>query len=343
MATKNLNVVTGVFGLAMVLTVSLGCSQLAKLRQKSEDPGNRGPAYPTPTKESTPGQTKSGLDEKTQLYISKCFNPYANSVMSSYQRYASWIKDMDKGPTGRESIVYGLYEIHGDGEDCAKAVAEANSMEPHVADAEQTADEFSKTLKDTIEKVNDVYKYYDQDDYKDDNFQKGKEAHAGLVQSFKNFEAVDKKFSSILDHLETKVSHARLDEIGSDPNGRFEYTVIDFNMKAKKIVNYVQRTKYQDMTADEIQKLTDDLEPAINAMKDAGKGKSVASVYFNSADELLKSVKELMRRIRDHKPFDSIEKDELGTSAGWMVEGSPDKVIYSYNQLINQRSLLNIG
>src|ERR1051325_3757436 len=206
MATKNLNIVTGVLGLAMLLTVSLGCSQLAKLRQKPEDPGNRGPAYPTPEKQSTPAQTKSGLNEKTQLYISKCFNPYANSVMNSYQRYASWIKDIDKGPTGKESIVYGLYEIHGDGEDCSKAVGEANAMEPHVADAEQTADEFSTALKDVIEKVNDVYKYYDQDDYKDDNFQKGKEAHAGLVQSFRNFEAIDKKFSSLLDELEDKVS-----------------------------------------------------------------------------------------------------------------------------------------
>jgi len=343
MATKNLNVITGVLGLGLLLTVSLGCGQLAKLRQKPDDTGNRGPAYPTPVKESTPGQTKSGLSEKTQLYISKCFNPYANSVMNSYQRYASWIKDMDKGPTGKESIVYGLYEIQGDGEDCAKAVTEANAMEPRLADAEQAADEFSKALKDAIEKVNDVYKYYDQDDYKDDNFQKGKQAHAGLVQSFKNFEAVNKKFSSILDDLETKASQARLDEIGDDPKGRFEYTVIDFNMKAKKIVNYVQRNKYQDMTADDIQKLTDDLEPAINAMKDAGKTKTMAGVYFDSADELLKSVKELMRRIRDHKPFDSFEKEELGTSAGWMVEGSPDKVIYSYNQLINQRSLLNIG
>src|SRR5262249_54953488 len=104
-----------------------------------------------------------------------------------------------------------------------------------------------------------------------------------------------------------------------------------------------QHTKYRDMTADDLQKLTDDLEPALNAMKNAGKDKTMASIYFNEADDLLKNSKELMRRLRDHKPFDSIEKEELGTSAGWMVEGSPDKVIYSYNQLINQRSLLNIG
>lgn len=343
MTAKTTNLLTAIFALAILMTVSLGCSQLAKLRaKKTEDNTNRSvPNFPTPQKQSTPGKT--GLSEKTQLYITKCFNPYANSVMDSYQRYTSWIKDVDRGPTGKEMNIYGLYEIHGDGEDCASAVSEANAMEPHVQETEQAADEFSEALKDAIAQINSVYKYYDQGDYKDDNFQKGKEAHVGLIQAFKSFEEADKKFGAQLDDLENQVSEARLAEIKDDPSKKFEYTVTDFNIKAKKISSYVQHTKYENMSADDLQKLTDDLEPAINAMKDAGKSNAMASMYFNSADELSKSAKELMRRIRDHKPFDSFEKGELGTSAGWMVDGSPDKVIYSYNQLINQRSLLSLG
>lgn len=328
--------------MAVLLMTSLGCSQLAKLKQTSTNPGNRGPAYPTPMSGSTdPG--KGGLDAKTQLYIAKCYNPYANSVMNSYQRYTSWIKDVDQGPTGKESIVYGLYEIHGNGEDCAKAVIDANAMEPHIPETEAAADEFSKALKSAIEKVNEVYKYYDQEDYKDDNFKLGKESHAGLIQAFKNFEAANKKFSEDLDELETKTSQGRLDELRNDPSKNFEYSVVDFNMKAKAVVNYVEHTKYPDMNADELQKLTEELEPALNAMKDAGKSKTIASTYFSAGDDLVKSTKELMRRIREHKPFNSIEKEELGTQAGWMVDGSPDKVIYSYNQLNSRRSLLNIG
>src|SRR5258707_7434549 len=134
MTTKSINVLTAVLALAMLLTVALGCSKLAKLRQKGSNTGNTGPAYPTPQKQGTPGQTKSGLDEKTQLYIAKCFNPYANSVMDSYQRYTSWIKDVDKGPTGKEMNIYGLYEIHGDGEDCATAIGKANDMDPDLPD-----------------------------------------------------------------------------------------------------------------------------------------------------------------------------------------------------------------
>ena len=344
MTTKSVNLLTAIFSLAILLAVSLGCSQLAKLRAGEANNSNHdtGPLYPTPQKQGTP--VKSGLDEKTQLYITKCFNPYANSVMSSYQRYTSWLKDPEKGPTGKESVVYGLYEIHGNGDDCASAIREANEMEPDLPEAEQAADEYVKALKDAIGQVNEIYEYYDQGDYKDDNFQKGKNAHAGLLQAFKNFEAADKKFGSELDDLEDKVSQARLDEIRDDPDRRFEYTVIDFNMKAKKVSSYVQRTKFTDMTADQLQQMTDELEPALNAMKDAGKDKNaMASMYFRSADEFFKDSKELMRRIRDHKPFGPGERELIGTQGGWMVEGSPDKVIHSYNELIRNRSMLNIG
>jgi len=343
MITKSTNLFTAITALTILLTFSLGCSQLAKLRQKPEDPGNRGPVYPTPGPDGTPSQTKSGLDEKTQLYITKCFNPYANSVMGSYQRYTSWLKNPDQGPTGKESLVYGLYEIHGDGEDCVRAVNDANAMDPDLPDTEAVAVEYSKALTTVVEKINEVYAYYDQEDYKDDGFKKGKEVHPALIQAFKNFEAVDKKFGAALDDMEDKVSQARLDELSGDPSKNFEYTVVDFNMKAKKVAGYVQHNKYEDMTADGLQALADELEPALNAMKDAGKSRTMASTYFSAADDLLKSTKELMRRLREHKPFDSIEKEEMGTSAGWMVDGSPDKVVYSYNQLIQRRSLLSIG
>jgi hypothetical protein len=230
--------------------------------------------------------------------------------------------------------IYGLYEIHGDGEDCSAAVNTANAMEPHIAETEQTASEYSAALKQAIEQINGLSKYYDQGDYKDDNLKRGKEEHAALIQAFRNFEASNKKFSSQLDDLENQVSQARLDKLRSDPSKNYEYTIVDFQMKAKKIRSYVENTKYAEMKGDDLQALTDDLEPAINAMKDAGKAKKMASMYFNAADELLKDTKELMRRLRDHKPFTSFEKDELGTAAGWMVEGSPDKVIYSYNALL---------
>ena len=335
------NILTAIFALSILLTFSLGCGVLSKIREKraAEQSERDVPAFPTPEK-ATAEDVKGGISEKTQLYITKCFNPYANRVMDSYQRYTSWVKNEAAGPTGRESIVYGLYDVSGDGEDCIAAVSQAQEMEPELPEVEQTAGQYSAALKEAIYQIRGVYKYYDQEDYKDDKFVKGKEAHASLIAAFKKFEEVNKSFAAQLDDLESKVNEAQLDELRGDPAKKFEFSVVDFNVKAKKISSFVQRTPYASMNADELQNLNDELEPAINAMKAEGEGKMMASMYFSAADDLLKASKELMRRIRDKEPFDSFEKGILGTSGGWMVNGSPDKVIWAYNQLISRRSML---
>jgi hypothetical protein len=47
----------------------------------------------------------------------------------------------------------------------------------------------------------------------------------------------------------------------------------------------------------------------------------------------------MMRRIRDKKPFSNTERQFISTGAGWMVEGSPAKVIKAYNDMISRRSM----
>lgn len=47
---------------------------------------------------------------KIDVYI-KCFNDLQIPVQQSLARYADWLKDFKQGPTGKESIVYGIYGI----------------------------------------------------------------------------------------------------------------------------------------------------------------------------------------------------------------------------------------
>ena len=43
-----------------------------------------------------------------------------------------------------------------------------------------------------------------------------------------------------------------------------------------------------------------------------------------------------MRRIRDHVPYSSGDKMMLGNAgSGWMVEGSPPRLLRDYNQLVD--------
>jgi hypothetical protein len=53
----------------------------------------------------------------------------------------------------------------------------------------------------------------------------------------------------------------------------------------------------------------------------------------------LKAAKELMRRVRDKKPLTGMERSWVGTSSGWMVEGSPDKLLHQYNEMVSRRGM----
>jgi hypothetical protein len=347
MTKNNQNLITTIIALSLLLSVSLGCRAITeRLKENAQGTNTSGNQDgPTSIGNTQPGSSSSAqgdLTEKANLYISKCVNTYSSSVMSSYQRYTSWLKDKNAGPTGRETLVYGLYEVRGDGTDCETAVREANEAAPDIPTAEQSADKYVIALKEAAKQIQSVYAYYDQEDYKDDGFAKGKASHAALIAAFEAFDTANKDFSLEVDKIEDEVAANRLEEYRDDPSKKFAFAVTDFNIKAKKALVYASRTEYSSLSADTLQTHVDQLEPAITEMKNAGTDKSMSSSYMDGGEKFVKAVKELMRRVRDKKPFNSTEASWLGTGAGWMVEGSPDKVVHEYNSLIRSRSFLRL-
>jgi hypothetical protein len=60
----------------------------------------------------------------------------------------------------------------------------------------------------------------------------------------------------------------------------------------------------------------------------------LGSFFMNNAKSYLTSAKQLMRRIRDKVPYSQGDRMMLGGGGGWMVEGSPPRLLRDYNQLI---------
>ena len=316
----------------LLFSVVLGCRQLAR-KNYGRTANSGDPNSNSRLKES------DGLTEKTNLYIKQCVNNYSNRVISSYGRYASWLRDVEKGPTGKEDIVYGLYEISGDGRDCLDAIKKAKAMEPAIADVETAADGYGAALKEVIAQIKAIYPYYNHEDYKDDNFQKGKAAHPALLAAFKNFEQANKSFDTEVDKLEDAVANKRLNELKGNSSKKYEYLLVDTGIKSKNIVRFVKRTEYSQIKAENLQPLVDDFEKSVDDLKSAAGNRTFSSLYVSSCDEFLKAAKELMRRVRDKKPFSDFERRELGTDAGWMIDGSPDKLINKYNEMIQRRGM----
>ena len=60
----------------------------------------------------------------------------------------------------------------------------------------------------------------------------------------------------------------------------------------------------------------------------------IDSTFIGSAKSFLTTAKQLMRRIRDKMPYSSGDKMMLSAGGGWMVEGSPPRLLRDYNQLV---------
>jgi hypothetical protein len=67
----------------------------------------------------------------------------------------------------------------------------------------------------------------------------------------------------------------------------------------------------------------------------SGSGK-IGSFFISNAKSYLVTAKQLMRRIRDKTPYSVGDRMMLNNAmSGWMVEGSPSRLLRDYNQLID--------
>ncbi len=320
----------------LILFATLGCKKLSELANRQ----NRDTPPPAARETPPPGETESpenSLTKKTNFYISECFNKYSNRVVESYNRYALWVKNIEQGPTGKETLVYGLYDVNGDGTDCEKAITSAKQLEPSMPEIEDVADKYVVALKDVIAQIREVEKYYEQEDYKDDNFEKGKKAHPALLQAFKAFREVNTEFADQVDNLEDQVASEELERLRGVSGKRYQFLVVESGIKAKKIKTLLQDKTFEQITADELTPLIEDFDATVEELKADSTKKVMAGSYVRTCEEFTKASKEMMRRIRDKKPFTDSERRFISTGAGWMVDGSPAKVTKAYNDMIQSR------
>jgi hypothetical protein len=104
-------------------------------------------------------------------------------------------------------------------------------------------------------------------------------------------------------------------------------------IQAKRVVRAQDAAK-PDLAA--ITQALNEYESTVKATEEFtgnGEGK-IGSMFVGNAKSFLTTAKQLMRRIRDHVPYSTGDKMMLSAGSGWMVEGSPPRLLRDYNQLI---------
>jgi hypothetical protein len=267
---------------------------------------------------------------KMNAYVG-CINRLSARSYESRARYFSWAAK--SGPTGRERIIYGTYTIY-DTSDCRKNVEKANAMEPHDAAIEAAATAYADAVSKLEPLLKEADDYYEQQNYKDDRMAKGKALHPRLVAAWDAFSDADRKLRTEVEAVNDRRAAAKLAEIEKSEGKKSRYYIQAVMIQAKRVLS-AQDSAKPDLGA--LTKALNDYEETVKGAEQAGgDGPKIGSMFISSAKSYLVSAKQLMRRLRDKTPYSSGERMMLNQQgAGWMVEGSPPRVLRDYNQLVD--------
>ncbi|MEN3349140.1 MAG: hypothetical protein V7632_2775 [Bradyrhizobium sp.] len=292
-----------------------------------------GPAAAQQDRPASPANPAAAqLTQKLNAYVG-CINRLSARSFESRERYFSWVGK--NGPTGKERIVYGTYTIY-DTADCKKDVASANAMEPHDAELEAAANAYVTAVTALEPLLKEADDYYSQENYKDDKMARGKAMHPRLVAAWDAFAGADKALRAGVEAINDKRAAEQLAAIEASEGRKSRYYVEALMIQAKRLLRAQQADK-PDLDA--ITRALSDYEVTVKAAEEAsGKDGDVklGSFFMGSAKSFLTTAKQLMRRVRDKVPYSSGDKMMMSNAgAGWMVEGSPARLMRDYNQLVD--------
>lgn len=271
-------------------------------------------------------------NEKLNAYVG-CINRLSERAYDSRKRYFSWVGN--QGPTGKERIIHGTYTIY-DTSDCKKGVEKANALEPRDAELETAASACAEAVGKLEPLLKEADDYYSQENYKDDSMAKGKALHLRLVAAWVAFASADRKLRSGVEAINDKRALEKLAAIEKDEGrkARYHLEALMIQIQAKRVVRAPDTDK-PDLAA--ITQALNEYEGTVKGAEEFsgnGAGK-IGSMFIGNAKSVLVTAKQLMRRIRDHVPYSSGDKMMLNAGSGWMVEGSPQRLLRDYNQLVD--------
>jgi Protein of unknown function (DUF3829) len=339
--------------IALLIGLSLlgapGCRSLARLAaKKAVDKAVRdsnsaqarsgtgtsgGTAPPTSTKED-PDQAMS---DKLNAYVN-CFNATSSNVHRSEDRYTMWVKNTKTGPTGKESLVYGLYQItEYDIKKCTPLPAMA-AKAPALPGLDAAAIAYAKAFDDVAPKINDAHKYYERSDYKDDKFAKAKAMHSALWSGFEAFDKASETFSVEIDKVNSVHQEEELTRLEKEVGKKLLWHKMTAGKKAKQILKFMGKDTFDVKEAERLVSEFTAHTDATIAYAAAHKKEqpTMWSTYESALKEFMDVSKERMRRVRDKTPYS--RGDQMIPEH---ASGSAAKLSRVYNDFVNRGNGMN--
>jgi hypothetical protein len=283
------------------------------------------------------------LATKLDHYVKDCLNAFTPRALDSEARYYQWV-DPATGPTGKESIVYGLYTLNFEATRCSKAARDAAAAGPSLPELEAAADQYVIALEILHKRIEDANDYYDAEDYEDDGMKKGIEMHGPLSQAWKDFRAADEALSAQVGALEAEVQVKALERARTEGDGR-RVLLIECYLAARPLAQTVATVRIDDQgvpvaDAAALEAQIEVFDKAVDALATYGNEVGWGTSVADDGKEMLSSAKKLLRKVKGREPYEGFDRRTIGTFGGWMIEGSPDQVVDAYEDFVDSYNSL---
>jgi hypothetical protein len=283
-----------------------------------------------------PAVAQDQSNAKLKTYI-ECYNSLDGDVHKAIERYAEWVKDAKTGPTGKETTVSGVGMINSkDVAECRGKFTEAQGLKPDLP-LDGLGAEYIKAVEGLSQVVEEMYPYYDREDYKDDKFAKGKQLHPRFVAQIAPFLDASKRFSQELDLESDRRLEAQMAALEKEQGRKLPYLNLATMHQAKLLIRLIGEETF---SLDQVTTRLDAFEKAADeelkfAQDNPQELPTLWSMYSMGLEEFRKAAKERKRRVRDKTPYGIGEKSLIESNAANLVEGTREKAIEKYNSLVS--------
>jgi hypothetical protein len=272
---------------------------------------------------------------KLDLYVEDCLNRFSPRTYQSWERYLQWV-DPATGPTGNEMHKYGLYSLNFPAHQCSKAARDAAARPPSMPELEAAADQYVIALEKVALAIEEANAYYEHEDWKDDGMARGKRMHGPLMAAWEEFARADEALSAQVATKEVESAMRLSERLRASGSDWRLVLVIDAYLAARPMAQTAATARVDgsgrlvglDVAAYGAQ--VEAFEKAADALGKVARETGWTDSVVSEADDLLEAAKRLHRIARDGEAFDDWDRRQIGTSSGWMVEGSPDQVLNAY-------------
>jgi hypothetical protein len=252
------------------------------------------------------------------------------------------VKDPKVGPTGTELNVYGLYELNDNYiKKCKSELAELSTMkDPPTPELEKAAGQYSAALQAVVPLVGDAFKYYDQKNYQDDKFAKGKAMHAPLMKAFDDFDTADQALHAEVAKLKSGLAERELAAIERKSGKNLLWHSKKVMIDAKKVLDLgaMEDAKVDvpklEAAVNDLDALTDETVKYASEHPDESGGMHMFTFVESPMKDFQKTAKAFFRRLRDKKPYDSSDQFEIEHGNPEMTSSHQARLVKDYNSLV---------